>query len=308
MTHEYNVSMNQKKKRSKAVLEQNSIIYGLITNALLSITGIVYFFLTNSVSILFDSLYSGVMTVASVFAIVITAVFSNKKHKNYPLGASSYENLFTLFKTILVLAGSAVFFVEAILSLVNQETLEQLGQNPEYMISYIVIVILLSAVACFVFWYVNKFKNCKSEILRIELKSAFIDLFISVSVGVAMVVAAIGIHGNNAGLIMNIIDKSMVLVVIVLFTPTSLKILWEQIKILAGKRLLLKEEQHYKKVINNKIVDDIYIKLIGKNRIVFITIDIDKTTKQTHKSIHDIKAILKNQLNLNDDEIYIIVK
>lgn len=290
---------------NKAKLEKNAILIGLLINFILAFLGLLFYFLTDSISILFDGLYSTIMTVASALAFFIISFYSNKKDNKYPLGAGTFENLFSFSKTILVIITSIIFFAQSVISIVAKESLE--FRTPAYMITYISLMVVFSTLACGIFLYVNNIKKCNSEIIKVEFRSALIDLCISLSVGIAMIAAALGVGvGEKANIIKNIIDKAMVISCVILTAPASVIILVEQIRILVGKRVLIKEEDAILAMLNNEMIMDVFIMIVGKHRIIMVSIDSRKLEDQLKYSILEIKQkILETNSN---DEVYIIVK
>ncbi|MGL4952124.1 MAG: cation transporter [Mycoplasma sp.] len=263
------LQLNYKKNENKCLL------ITIILNFTLLIIEFVFYFLTKSSSILFDASYSLIMTTTVVFAYALNNILE-KKNLNYPLGQSIYENIFTLLKSVLIIAMMTLFAYGSISTLVKISSgkmiIEQLPSYEIYL-AYVITSCFFSTVIFLVFFFYNKKMEKKSIIINIEMKSCVLDFGISFSVGLALLVTSIT-SGDDI-MIREIIDKSVTLLFIVIVSPEVFKTLFSQVLIIAGHRVFKVEENELKNHLKEKCIIDIYIRRFNSEKIFMIKVDSD---------------------------------
>lgn len=274
-------------------IERKALIINILLNFLLIISGITFYFLTKSSSILFDGVYSGIMTLTSGLALFVTFA-SKKKSNTFPFGKCIFEDIFSLFKNLLVLLVSAFFAYDAITSIIDI-TSNKIEPTviPNILIYsiYISIVCSISIIIISIYYFMNKKIGGKSIIIKAEIKSSIIDFLISFSIGVALLISSFVAGDSNRT--REIIDRSITIVLITSIIPFIIKSLFFDLCNISGKRLYRKEEKELIKHLDVKQIDDIYIKKHNKQRIIFIYIqdqkgiNLSKIKNKTNSHIFD---------------------
>lgn len=286
-------------------IERKALIITITLNVILSIVEIVFFFLTDSTSVLFDGIFSMIMTVTTIIALVL-GYFVSHKNFNYPFGKSVYNNIFTMFKSLLIFSTCVVFLYMAINSIVditvNNKLPEQLP-NFEIYIAYVVVACVMSLVIYFVYYFYNKKIDNKSIILTVERKSCIVDFGISFSVGIALIIASL--VGTNDIFIREIVDKSLTIAFVIVVSPPIVKLFIEQILNVAGCRMHKNEEIELKKHLNQPDIIDIYIQKHNEHNIFLIKLDITKNTKDIRKIKKSIDDHIYTHYSKNTEIIYI---
>lgn len=295
--------INCSKKHKK--IEQRALIINIILSIALIVTGIVFFFFTSSSSILFDGVYSAAMTTTSIIALVLTN-FTCKKSKHFPFGLSIFDNVFSLFKNMLVIIISILFAYEAINDLIkigNNTFIPQDLPDINVYVIYISIVCSISIVIISIYFFMNKKIEGGSVILKAEIKSSIIDFLISFSIGIALLISTL--VANNDNIIREIIDKSITITLITVITPFVFKEFIIELLTICGKRLNKKEEEELRKHLDKKSIKNIFIKKHNNHKIIYIFLDIS-LVKNVNKEINNIKLHLNEHYDKGTDFYFII--
>lgn len=286
-------------KQNTDLIETSALKIGVVINVIMAIAGWVAFSVTGSEALLLDGNFSFISAVTTVGAIVII----HKKHKRtnvFPYGRYFYESFFTLSKGILILGVIiAAVFQNAIkiLEFIEGKELEKLKTGP------IVIYMVLMVVLCFglAFLYQNKNKkiNFKSSILAVEAKASKIDGYMTIAVGVALVLTTFVPETSRLSFLLYIGDAIIVILMALLLLNTPFQVIKEGFIELGGGSLQNQESvQQIESIIQNHLpdglaIDRCHISKTGSSHLVLIyatsnkqTIALDKLS-QFRKSIHE---------------------
>lgn len=268
-------------------IERKALIINISLNLLLIISGIIFYFITKSSSILFDGVYSGIMTITSGLALMITYV-SKKKSDMFPFGKNIFEDIFSLFKNLMVLIVAIFFSYDAISSLVDISTNKlqpSIIQDVVIYSIYISIVCSISIVIISIYFFMNKKIEGKSVILKAEIKSSIIDFLISFSIGLALFISSL-IPGNT-DIIREIIDRCITIVLIISIIPFVIKGIIYDLFNISGKRLYKDEENKLKEHLSLAEINDIYIRRHNKQVIIFIYVHREVNFKEINEHIYE---------------------
>ena len=83
--------------------EQKALVIGVAINLVSSIIGIIYFIITKSQALFLDAFVSFILCVSTIISLVVTHAINKKDNEKYPLGRYAIENLFLVFRSILML-------------------------------------------------------------------------------------------------------------------------------------------------------------------------------------------------------------
>ena len=259
-------------------IERTCLIITTILNITLAFIEILFYFFTHSASILFDCIFSSIMSITSLFAFILT-IFTSKNSFNYPFGKSIYDNMFALFKNLLVIVVSLYFIISSSITLydlTNNIIQPEKFDNQNIYTAYLTSACGMSLIIFLVYFIFHKYLSYKSNILRSELWSTIIDFSISFSVGIALIISTL--FANDNLLIRDIVDKSLTIALIVIIVPTVIKSFIIEILNITGYRLFKDEEKELKIHLKFNEVEDVYIQRHNQQKIFMIKLKINEKT------------------------------
>lgn len=148
-------------------------IYGSV---IMAITGILASIYGNSISLLFDALYTVIAMTISIVGLRISKLLKIKYSSRFNFGYFSFEPLFVLINGIMLMTLAVSLFVSSIQSIINGGRIIELAVVTEYLIFSVFICTSLT----FILKYFAK--KTKSEILHTESINWMLDSLISVVV------------------------------------------------------------------------------------------------------------------------------
>ena len=209
------------------LVETSALKIGVVVNLIMAVAGWVAFSVTGSEALLLDGNFSFISSVTTVGAIIII----HKKHKRttvFPYGRYFYESFFTLSKGILILGLIiAAVFQNAIkiLAYLKGETLNRLETGP--IIIYMVLMVFLCFGLAFLYQFKNKKINFKSSILSVEAKALKIDGFMTIAVGIALVLTTFVPETSKLSFLLYIGDAIIVLLMALLLFKMPFQVIKE---------------------------------------------------------------------------------
>lgn len=258
-------------------IERNCLIITSILNISLAIVEIIFYFLTDSSSILFDGIFSCIMSLTSLSALLLTIIIK-KNSFNFPFGKSIYDNIFALFKNLLLFVVSIYFIVDAsmiINGLVKNTYTPEEFANMNIYIAYISVACGVSLITFIIYLIYNKILTFRSIVLKTELKATIMDFLISFVIGLALLVSN---FKSNDTFIREMVDKCLTLVLVVLMLPTIIKSFIEELMNISGYRMYKDEEHELKIHLEEPTIVDIYIQRHNQQKIFMITLKVDEAT------------------------------
>lgn len=173
--------MNQKQ------IENRALGVTIFVNAIIAVSGIVVYFLTDLQTLFLDGFFSLIALVSTIMAMLISKL-SKKETKYYPHGLYFLEPLYAVFKSVLMLVLMVVALVTASGVAYNYFVYGK-GQvmNTAPLPAYAVLM----AVLCLGLGLFNRSQYLKtnktSTILRAEYQTNIIDGLQSIVIGVAII-------------------------------------------------------------------------------------------------------------------------
>lgn len=257
-------------------VERICLFITIALNLALSVIEITFYFLTGSLSILFDGIFSSIMSLTTLLALWL-GYFIAKRSFNYPFGKAVYDNIFSMFKALLIIGTGIGFLANAITDIIglnNGTKISEALPSFEIYIAYIVVSCFVSIVIYSVYHFSNKKINSMSIILNVEKKSSLIDLGISLIVGIALLTSSL--VANNDAYVRDMVDKSITVFFVILVLPPIFKIFIEQLLNVTGYRMYKDEEKELRNHLQKNFIDDVYIQRHNNEKIFMITINLSK--------------------------------
>ena len=280
-------------------IESSALKIGVVVNLLMAIAGWVAFSLTGSEALLLDGNFSFISSVTTIGAIIII----HKKHKRtsvFPYGRYFYESFFTLSKGILILGLiiAALFQnIVKIIKFIEGEKLEKLQTGP--ILIYMVLMIFLCFGLAFLYQHKNKKIHFQSSILAVETKASKIDGFMTIAVGIALVLTTFVPETSKLSFLLYIGDSIIVILMCLFLFKTPFEVIKGGFIELGGGSLQNQESvQEIEALVKNLLpeglqVNNCYISKTGSSHLVLIyansmtpSIAMDTIT-QYRNSIHE---------------------
>lgn len=288
-------------RRELVNIEKRAILVNLTPIGLMGVSGMYYGSVANSSAVVLDGLFSSVLFITVIIATFVSRLSEKPRNEMYPQGHWLLENLYILFKILVLLTIVAYSLEEGVSGLFSyfNNTLEHETVNQHLINYYYIIKAFLVVICYFVYtYYLNKIKN-HSDILKLERKSVLIDGGITISIALGFI-------------ILSQFESTKLISDQIILTCLSLFLLKEvthdfilEINKTIGKRTLGQRELYYKSLFNNYFndvtTDDVYIHLVGKNAIVSVTSRFDG--KKSLDEIHNIEKSIKNLMFSEFDDV-----
>lgn len=206
MENAINTATNKTKKEIKLIK------LSTILNFCFGIIGIVFAILTHSRSILFDGLYSFVLSFFTLISARVVTLITEGQTANYQFGYGAYEPLLIIIRSVFLFGMYLVLGYEAFTSLLNGG----------YSIGayYALIYSVISTGVCFVIWLIIRkaARRNTSPVLKAEAYGWFLDTILSAAVFLAFLIILILTHFEAFTLI-PFIDPFITLCLVIFMLP-----------------------------------------------------------------------------------------
>ncbi|AZQ61687.1 hypothetical protein EI427_05400 [Flammeovirga pectinis] len=234
------------------IIERKALKFGIVANLLMAIAGWVTYYFSNSDAMLLDGNFSLISALATFGAIII----GKKKHTRtslFPFGKYVFESFFVFFKGILIFGITIVAVVQSCIKIINYFNGEAITPIVIHSILYYTVVI---AIISFGIAYYYKNQNQKiglnSPILSVETKSSVIDGFLTVGIGVSLLLVSLISEDSVLSFLKYIGDSIIVLIMGVVLINTPIKIIKDAFIELGGG--VLQDKKSYDKI--EKIISE----------------------------------------------------
>lgn len=291
------MNKNQELLKEKQTNEMKALVCGIVLNLLSTIAGFIFFGLTLSMSIFLDALISGILCCSTVASVFVSNAVNKKKTNKYPLGRYAIENIFLLFRSIMML-GTIIFTIfdgaQNIAFFIRGEKLNVVNMDNIYLISYCALMVFFCLLITISYSFFNK--KAKSEIIKIEIKASIYDGLVTL-----FAISSLLIFANVEGLkfMAPIGDSITVIILSVFYTYSPVKELIHQISILTDRRRFPNKE---KKMLKNLSVlypeykyVDIYYSFSGNTHSIYISLY--PLNDKTSVEITDDFDLMRSQLH-----------
>ena len=288
-------------------VEIHSLKVGVFVNLLMAISGWVAYSLTNSEALLLDGNFSFIATI-SIFTAIFIVKKKNKKSSLFPYGNYFYEAFFVLFKGLMILGLTIAAFFQNLIKIIDYykgEEMNVLVAGP--ILYYSIIMTVLCFFIAFYYGYKNKSIDYKSTLLGVEGKSSKIDGFLSLIVGIALLLTTIVPVDSNFNFLLYIGDAIVVVLLSLFLLKIPIDIIKEGFIELGGGVLQNKDAKiDIERVIEEQLPKEIakqknYISKLGSSYLIVVyvtsgskTIPVDIFEDYKGKIISELKDKLPN--------------
>ncbi len=271
--------MSEKILQIETKVETKALLIGFFINLIMGLAGWYIFLKTDIDALFLDGNFSLISAIGCIVAIFISK-YSHKRTERFPDGMYFLEPLYSTIMGLLSLILIVIASKSAVIKLynylfLNQGTMLEMGG----IFHYSVLMTVLCLAMAFTFWRLNKTIGNRSTILDIEGKTAFVDGFISLGLGVAILLITLLPKQGNTLFVYYVGDALITIVMIIFMINIPIKALKESfIELVFGviKPNAMKQEIetiiHDSKRFDNILINDIHIYKTGKNILVLITI------------------------------------
>lgn len=296
---------------SKQNYEFRALIIGVIINLISAIVGFIFFYLTTSMSILLDGLISAILCGSTIVSIFVSNYVNKNDSKKYPFGRYAIENVFLLFRAIMML-GTIIFTILdgalTILDFINNQTIDNFNASNWQLIVYGLSMCGLCLLITLVYSILNKKSQVKSEIIRIEIKASLYDGLVTL-----VAISSLLLFSNIEFLsgIKEIGDSITVIILSIIYLYSPLKELIGQIKILIDRRRFVETEKELINNLQHKFLifkfNDLYFAFSGDHYQIYISL-YPKQNLKSEKITKKFQDIKNHLLNIyQDSKIYLLL-
>ena len=275
--------------------EIKALKVGIGVNLIMALSGWVAYYLSNSEALLLDGNFSFAIAITTFTAVLI----ARKKHDRTPLfpyGKYFTESFFVLFKGLLILGITIAALFQNIVKIfdyLSGEPILRLESGPILYYS-IVMTLLCFGVAAY-YQRTNKSINHASPILKVETQSAKIDAYLSLVVGIALILTTM-VPENSAWEFLLYIGDAIIVILLSLFLiKMPLQTIREGFIELGGGVLQDKKvRENIERVIQKNTPDSLvisqtYISKMGSSYLIVLYLS-SETQMMDPMAIRDFRA------------------
>lgn len=254
--------------------EQKALYWGVAINVFSALLGLVFFFITKSQTMFLDAFISLILCVSTIISLVVARVVNKKDSEKFPLGRYAIENLFLIFRAILMLGIIAYTLIEGIVTIVHfyEGTLvSDVNINFTYMIIYAALMTGSCVVITVVYSYYNRKLEVPSEIIKIEISSSLFDGLVTLFAASSLLIFT---YVPALSSVSKIGDSIVVIILSIGYLILPIKEIIKQIRILTDKRENQDIESEIRKFLNDEYsnfkIYDVYCALSGDVSSIYI--------------------------------------
>ena len=239
--------------------EQKALISGVGINLISSIIGIIYYVITKSQALFLDAFISFILCISTLVSLVVSKIINKKDNEKYPLGRYAIENLFLVFRSILMLLIIAYTLINGAITIIYF-SLGKLENNLNINFLDLLIYTILMVGSCLlitiIYSFFNKKLDVKSEIITLEIKSSIYDGLVTLFATSSLILFR---YIDCLTPYQEIGDSITVIILSLFYLVMPIKELSKQIKVLTDKRNHQKTEKIIKDLIKLRYpIFDIY--------------------------------------------------
>lgn len=216
--------------------ERRALYFGAGINIFSSIVGITFFIITKSNTLFLDAFISLILSISTVISILVSKILDRKDSEKYPLGNYAIENIFLVFRALLMLFIISYTIFEGtktIISFFNGTLVSDVSIKMYSMVTYCALMTLACFSITFFYSYYNKKMHGTSEIIKIEIKASLYDGLVTIFATSSLLIFTYIDFFNK---IEPIGDSIVVLVLSFFYLSIPIKEIVNQIRILTDKR------------------------------------------------------------------------
>ncbi len=257
--------------------EFSALIIGLILNFVSTFVGFIFFIQTHSNAILLDAVISLILFLTTIISMIVSNTVNKKESKKYPLGRYAIENMFLLFRSLMMIGTVMFSIVDSFFEIFNffiDDTEVLYDATNIQLIVYGILMTSLCFAITIVYYIFSKKKEGGSEILRLEFKASIYDGLVSFcAISCLLIFANVEILKPIAP----IADSILVIILSILYTFAPSKEMIGQVKVLIDQRRDEEEEKGLLEYLKNTYQDynfnDLYYSNSGNTVSIYVTLD-----------------------------------
>ncbi len=260
------------------------LLLTLALNIIVAIAKIMYGYRIGSISMLSDGFHSSFDGTSNIIGLIGIWIASQPPDETHPYGHSKFETLSIIAIAVLIFGAGIEILKEAYHRLHNPNHIEVSA------LSFIIMAATLS-VNIFVMKYeAGKGRELKSDFLLADAIHTRSDIFISLSVIISLVAAAIGYP---------VVDVIAALVIVVFIVKMGISILKSATAVLTDSACINPEE--IQQVVNKieGVKDSHNIRTRGNeghaNIDLHILVDPEARIREAHQVAHSVEEALKEK-------------
>lgn len=231
--------------------EQKALYWGVGINIFSSVLGIAFFAITKSQTLFLDGFISLILCVSTIVSLVVVHIVNKKNSEKYPLGRYAIENLFLIFRAILMMGIIIYTLIEASYTIYNFYNGIPVDININYktMLIYCALMVGSCLAITITYSHYNRKLDVPSEIIKLEITSSIYDGLVTLFATTSLLIFT---YVPFLQAISPIGDSIVVIVLSIAYLSIPIKELIKQIKILTDKR----ENQDIEKKIKTYMKDE----------------------------------------------------
>ena len=214
-----------------------------IGNFCFGLIGIIFAILTNSRSILFDGLYSFVLSFFTLISARVVRLITKGQTVNYQFGYGAFEPLLIIIRSIFLFGMYLVLGYEAISFL--------LKGGYSISTSFALVYSVISTGACFIIWLILRKSARKntSPVLKAEAYGWFLDTILSAAVFLAFMIIFV-LKQLGAHSITPYIDPLITLSLVIFMLPALYNMFLSNFRDMVSAAPSLKIQEELRTIMN----------------------------------------------------------
>ncbi len=235
-----NINHKEAKRTTKEI---ELIKLSTIGNFSFGLIGIIFAILTNSRSILFDGLYSFVLSFFTLISARVVKLITKGQTVNYQFGYGAYEPLLIIVRSIFLFGMYLVLGYEAISFLFKG--------GYSISTSFALVYSVISTSACFIIWVILRKSARKntSPVLKAEAYGWFLDTILSAAVFLAFMIIILLKH-FGAHSFTPYIDPLITLCLVILMLPALYNMFLSNFRDLVSAAPSLEIQKELRSIMN----------------------------------------------------------
>jgi cation diffusion facilitator family transporter len=187
-------------------------------SVIIAFTGTIASIYSNSISLLFDALYTLIAMIISIAGLRISKLLSVKYSARFNFGYHSFEPLFVFINGLLLMVLAGILFVSSIQTIANGGRIIELSVVTEYL--------MFSFVLCTGLMVILRYygKLTKSEIVITESINWMLDAIISIVV-LGGFILTIWLKHTHYRFLIPYLDPSITIILIICFINQPIQLL-----------------------------------------------------------------------------------
>ena len=290
--------------------EKRALLGGLIINAFSALVGIGFFFWSKSQAIFLDAFISFILFASTLISLFVSNSVRKEADSSYPLGRWAIENIFLIFRSILMLfiiVFSLINSISTIVSVATNSAFDQLNVSYLNMSIYAGLMVGSCFLISIIYAYCNKKIDGGSEIIKLEIKASIYDGLVTLFATSSLLLFTFVDFLNP---LKDYIDSIVTIILSLIYAISPIREIIYQIKVLVDKRRDVDEEQEILKKLVSSFPEfkyyDVYYSYSDHEGAIYVCLypKVVMKSEELHRRFIDIEEYLYKEY---DDPKVILV-